>query len=189
MASCARVSKARIITATLASALTVAASLAMKWEPPPDTARMLVAIKPIPSDPWTICYGHTRGVYAGMTATMEQCNRWLQEDLLIANEAVERCITWPLQPPAHGAFIDAAFNIGPSVVCGSTLQRKANAGDIEGACRELTHAAQKDGRKLGWSFSAGKHYPGLRARRFDEYAYCWPDFSSVRAGATFTTLN
>ena len=38
--------------------------------------------------PWTICYGHTKGVRKGDKATAEQCYKWLAEDLLEAERAV-----------------------------------------------------------------------------------------------------
>jgi lysozyme len=169
--------KQRIVTAALAAALTFAAALAAKWE-----GTRYVAYKPTPSDPWTICEGHTRGVREGDVATPEQCAAYKAADLLEAAQAVERCITHPLLPNQLGAFIDAAYNLGPAVVCGSTLQRKANAGDVEGACRELTDARNADGGRRGWSFAGGKFYPGLRARRIDDRALCWPSFANVRAG-------
>jgi len=55
---------------------------------------------------------------------------------------------------------DAVYNIGPAVVCGSTLQRKANAG--EPFCDEL----------LRWDRADGKVLPGLVKRRQDEAALC-----------------
>src|SRR5690606_2363475 len=108
---------------------------------------------------------------------------WRNEDLLVANAAIERCITHPLTANQRGALISAVYNLGPAVVCGSTLQRKANAGDMEGACRELTHARNSDGGSRGWSFVGNRYYQGLRNRRFHERAVCWPDFSGVIAGS------
>lgn len=175
--------KGKITAAAFAAGIAIATALVAKWEPPRDPNMLLVAIKPIPTDPWTICFGHTRGVYEGMRATPEQCYRWLEQDLNEAAAFVLECIDWPLTPNQFGAFTSGTANIGPRLVCGSTLQRRANLGDIEGACRELTHALNSDGGRRGWSFSAGKFYPGLRARRFDERAICWPDFSNVIGGA------
>lgn len=174
--------KQRAISAAIAAALTFSTALAVKWEVGAADVP-LRAYKPIPTDPWTICLGHTRGVYEGMTATREQCDAWLMEDQLEANDAIDRCIHWPLTSNVRGALIDATLNIGPKVVCGSTLQRLANAGDIRGACRELTHARNARGEARGWAYSAGQWMRGLFARRVDEAAICWPDFSNVRGGA------
>jgi len=54
------------------------------------------------------------------------------------------------------------FNIGPAVVCGSTLQRKAMANDWPAACRSL----------LQWKYAAGREMRGLALRRADEAALC-----------------
>lgn len=124
---------------------------------------------------WTICYGHTGSeVVKGLKVDKEQCEAWLIEDMTKASKAVDDCIRVPLTPGQRGAFISAAFNVGPRVVCGSTLQRKANAGDLEGACRELTHAKGKDGKETGWTFAGGVRYKGLVKRREKEREICWP---------------
>lgn len=121
---------------------------------------------------WTICDGHTEGVKAGDVATDAQCDAYLQQDQAEAAAAVQRCIHVPLTEPARAAFIDAAFNLGPSVVCGSTLQSKANSGDVTGACLELTDALDAHGNRSGWVHAGGKELPGLRNRRVDERNAC-----------------
>lgn len=111
----------------------------------------------------TICYGHTSGVQAGDTATDAQCEAWLRQDMAQALAAVDRCIPdLPMGPRV--AFTDAAYNAGPKIVCGSTLQRKALAGDIIGACHEL----------MRWVYAGGSKEPirGLVARRETERSIC-----------------
>lgn len=183
--------KQKVAAGIIAAGLTIATALAVKWEPAPGDA-MLVAIKPVPTDPWTICYGHTKDVHEGMTATREQCEAWLHADIQEAASAVLRCINAPMTGGQLGAFTDAVLNLGPKVVCGSTLQRKANAGDMRGACTELTHAMNSDGQRRGWSFAGGRFYQGLRNRRFDERAACWPgipDFRNVVGGVIRVDLS
>lgn len=121
---------------------------------------------------WTICSGHTAGVQKGDVATDEECLAFLQEDLKAAEAAVARCITVSLKENERAAFIEAAFNIGPSVVCGSTLQRLANAGDVMGACLQLTDAANRKGNNVGWTSAGGKEIPGLRNRRTSSRNLC-----------------
>lgn len=121
---------------------------------------------------WTICTGHTRGVKRGDTATDAQCAAYLQADMGDAARAVDRCITVPLSEPQRAAFISAAFNLGPRVVCGSTLQRLANAGDITGACLQLTDALDKRGNAVGWTSPGSPVEQGLRNRRTDERNLC-----------------
>ena len=120
----------------------------------------------------TICYGHTKNVKPGDYRTDEECEQLLHVDMAEANRHVKRCIPVPLPIPVEAAFTDAAFNLGPSVVCGSTLQRKALAGDLEGACLQLTQAKNSDGGNRGWSFAAGKFFRGLFRRRSEEVDLC-----------------
>lgn len=111
---------------------------------------------------WTICMGHTAGVKPGDVADPAACQRYLETDMAHAYAAVERCITAPLTVGQAAAFTDAAFNLGPGVVCGSTLQRLANAGDVAGACDQLNR----------WNKAAGTVSQGLVNRRAAEYALC-----------------
>lgn len=43
-----------------------------------------------PSNKWTIGYGHTQGVYEGMTITQEQADNMLREDVKYYADAVDR---------------------------------------------------------------------------------------------------
>ena len=111
---------------------------------------------------WTICQGRTNGVDAGDTATPEQCREWLREDMAKAYAIVKRCIHVPLTIGQQVAFTDAAYNLGSSVMCGSTLQRLANAGDMEGACNQLPR----------WVYANGEKLAGLVKRRNAERDVC-----------------
>lgn len=111
---------------------------------------------------WTICYGHTRGVKPGDTATPAECRAWLAQDMPAAYAAVDRCITAPLTLGQASAFTDAAFNLGSQVVCGSTLQKLANSGHVVEACHQLPR----------WNHADGKVLRGLTSRRGDERDLC-----------------
>lgn len=45
---------------------------------------------------WTIGYGHTNGVYAGMTITQAQAEEFLRSDLKTAENAVNGKVTYPI---------------------------------------------------------------------------------------------
>ena len=111
---------------------------------------------------WTICQGHTTGVKPGDIATDAECRAYLQHDMGRAYADVQRCITAPLTVAQAAAFTDAAYNAGAQVVCGSTLQRMANAGDLRGACEQLTR----------WVYAGGHKLPGLVVRRQAERDLC-----------------
>ena len=113
---------------------------------------------------WSICDGHTAGVKQGDQATDSQCDAWLKEEMGGALDTVQRCIRVPLTMGQLVAFTDATYNLGASVVCGSTLQRLANAGDLVGACHQLPRWVHAGGRP--------EPVPGLVARRDREMKLC-----------------
>jgi lysozyme len=112
--------------------------------------------------PWTICTGHTLGVKKGDTATQAQCDAYLKADMSVAAATVGRCIKVPLNVNQAASLYDTVFNIGPSVVCGSMLQRQANAGNLEAMCAQLPR----------WDHAAGRVWPGLATRRMNAMELC-----------------
>lgn len=76
--------------------------------------------------------------------------------------ALKRCVTAPLHQAEYDSFVSLAYNIGPGAFCSSTLVRKLNAGDYDGACKEI----------LRWDRFQGKPLRGLTLRRQRESALC-----------------
>lgn len=108
------------------------------------------------------CYGHDdQNMTPGKRFTDAECQAMLDEDLLKHAAALD-CIKRPLTDWQKAAFLSFAFNVGNSAFCGSTLVRKANAGDMAGACAELSR----------WTMAGGKELPGLVRRRAAERAMC-----------------
>lgn len=146
--------------ATAAGVLALAALLVKPWEGyEPEPYRDVVGV-------WTVCYGHT-GRSSGVDIerrpySREECDRLLESDMGVALDQVLRCINQPATDYQLAALVSATYNAGPRIVCGSTLQRKANAGDWHGACAELDRWVYADGRKL----------KGLVRRRAAERAMC-----------------
>ncbi len=87
----------------------------------------------------TICFGATKGVRMGDTASVEQCREMLTREMLETVDAVDRCQPGlPLEVLA--AFADAAYNVGPTIACDtgrSTAARRLAARDWRAACEEL----------------------------------------------------
>jgi lysozyme len=112
----------------------------------------------------TICFGHTRGVKIGDVATMEECNALLKNEILVHEAGVRRCLANPdgLPDGAYVAFNSLAYNIGVGAFCRSTLVKKANFGDIVGACNEITK----------WNRAGGIIWRGLTIRREQERNIC-----------------
>ena len=110
----------------------------------------------------TACYGHTGPeLRMGQRYTEAECERMLNADLLKHAAALD-CITRPMTDGQKAAFLSFAFNVGNARFCSSTLARKANAGDMAGACAELSR----------WTYAGGKPLPGLVKRRATERAIC-----------------
>ncbi|BAE50329.1 lysozyme [Paramagnetospirillum magneticum] len=110
----------------------------------------------------TICFGETRGVKIGDTATREQCRAMLDGRLVEISAAIDRCLVTAVPDMSYAALLSLAYNIGSGAFCASTLVKKANAGDVAGACEEI----------LRWDKAGGVALPGLTRRRGDEHDLC-----------------
>jgi lysozyme len=111
----------------------------------------------------TVCDGHTgAGAVLGATYTHAQCQALLQRDLLKAGEGIAPCIKVPLSTQTRAAFTDFALNVGAGAYCRSSMARLVNAGDVAGACRQLSL----------WTKAGGRVLPGLVTRRAAERAQC-----------------
>ena len=134
------------------AALLIAGGLVAKFEPGAQPSKPYW-------DPWgkvwTVCEGHTGGVDKDRLYTTTECAAFKAADIAVANAAVKRCLPMPLLPQIEGGLTSAVYNIGPAVVCGSTLQRLGLANDWPGACAQLSR----------WDKAGGRVLPGLVRRR------------------------
>jgi len=133
--------KRQTITALCASAALIAGIAT--FEGFSDTAY------PDPVHGWevpTIGHGTTTGVKRGDTITKEEAEQRLRADVAEFENDIKRCITVPLTQNEYDAFISLSYNIGTRAFCRSTLVRKLNTGDYEGACKEI----------LRWRYAGGQ---------------------------------
>src|SRR6266480_4849311 len=90
------------------------------------------------SGTWTVGWGHTGPeVHQGLVWTQAQADAQLLLDLGTFEAGVWTYLT---RVPTQGQFdamVDIAYNIGLGAFTNSTLLRKFNAGDTEGAAREF----------------------------------------------------
>jgi len=108
---------------------------------------------------WTIGYGHTGDeVRSGFRIDAAQADALLRKDLGTAEEAVRAWVTQPLAQPSFDALVSFVFNVGATAFAGSTLLRKLNEGDMEGAAAEFER----------WRYAGGRVLPGLLRRRIAE---------------------
>lgn len=120
------------------------------------------AIIPVPGDVATIGFGSTGGVKMGdKTNPIKALNRALI-DVGKFEGAIKQCVTVPLHQHEYDAFVSLTYNIGAGAFCKSTLVKKLNAGDYEGACFEI----------LRFDKFKGKPLRGLTIRRQEENSKC-----------------
>src|SRR5579862_3659751 len=65
-----------------------------------------------PARIWSIGYGHTRTVRAGMKITASQADQLLGDDLRPVERAVQRLVTVPLNDNQFAALVSFTFNVG-----------------------------------------------------------------------------
>lgn len=110
---------------------------------------------------WTIGYGHTRGIYPGMTCTQPQAEQWLSEDTEAAERNVNTHVTLPsLTQGEFDALVDFDFNLGDGSLDSSTLLKLVNENDLPDAVKEFPK----------WDHAGGKEVAGLLSRRLAEKA-------------------
>jgi len=89
--------------------------------------------------PLTVCNGITgAGVVAGRYYAPADCYQLELGRYVLAERAASAQLTYwrDYDPFAQAVFIDFVHNKGSDALAASTMRRKANAGDLEGACRE-----------------------------------------------------
>lgn len=107
----------------------------------------------------TIGYGDTQNVTPGMVITQAEANERLRKRLSTEFEpGVLVALTIAPKRCEYDAMVSLAYNIGVSAFKRSTLVKKYNAGDTQGAADQF----------LAWHLAGGKSVKGLRKRRAAE---------------------
>lgn len=118
-------------------------------------------------EPWTLGFGHTGGVSPGDTCTTAQALHWLAEDVAEAEAAIARLVKVELTQDQFDAACSFVFNCGAGNFEKSTLLKKINAGDFEGAAEQF---------KV-WNRANGKVMVGLTKRRLAEASLFSSEFA------------
>jgi lysozyme len=111
---------------------------------------------------WTDGFGNTNNVVPGKSVTVEQALDTLLKNVKTAEQAVNTCITKPMTQGQYDAFVKFTYNVGNDAFCKSTLVKKFNAGDSQGACDQL----------MRWVYVKGVKVNGLVNRREAERKLC-----------------
>ncbi len=109
---------------------------------------------------WTIGYGHTKGVYAGMTITENQANAFLDEDIKSHAAGIFNYVTVQLTQGQFDALVSFHFNLGPAILAGSQLLVYLNSRQWQAAANEMKK----------YVYAGGQILQGLVNRRNDEVA-------------------
>ncbi len=110
----------------------------------------------------TACYGATAGIVIGRRYTEQECANMLAADAVKHGLEIAPCLPADLPIETRAAFTSFGFNVGTGAFCKSTLSRKALAGDLRGACAELSR----------WTKAGGREMAGLVRRRAAERTLC-----------------
>lgn len=112
---------------------------------------------------WTIGYGHTgQAAHKGNVISEPQAEGLLREDIRESEGFVDRYIDVELMQHHFDALVSFTFNVGGGALSKSTLRRKLNSGDFEGAAAEFPrwNKGTVNGKKVV--------LPGLSRRRSSE---------------------
>jgi lysozyme len=119
---------------------------------------------------WTICYGHTGPeVQPGLRATMDDCRRHLDKDLLPAFFAVDRLVTADMTFGQWIAYTDFYGNAGAANFKKSSMLKYANKSQIQKSCDAFLLWVYAGGRDCRQYLS---NCGGLVSRRAIERRYC-----------------
>lgn len=87
---------------------------------------------------WTIGYGHTGAdVTPDQRISIDQADELLNRDLVGVQSCINNCVNAPITQSQFDALCSFVFNEGCLAFRGSTLLRKLNEGDDEGASNEF----------------------------------------------------
>ena len=109
---------------------------------------------------WTIGFGtikYPNGVRVkkGDTCTLDQAKEYMRHDLIEFEHTVNSSVKVPLNQNQFDALVSLAYNIGSNAFKSSTLVKKLNAGDYQGAADQFNV----------WVNAGGKRMQGLVNRR------------------------
>lgn len=118
---------------------------------------------PVPGDVATGGFGHADNrLPIGQYVDEAQAVDWLKDDIEKHGAYLIKCVKVPLTQSEFDAYLSFAFNVGGNAFCNSTLVKKLNSGDYQGACEGLK----------AWVYSGGVKYKGLETRRNIERLMC-----------------
>lgn len=109
---------------------------------------------------WTIGYGHTQGVYSGMSISQAQADAFLDQDVTSHAAGIFNFVTVKLNQNQFDALVSFHFNLGAYILQDSTLLTYINNKNWQAAANEMKAYVHAGNQVL----------PGLVRRRNAEVA-------------------
>lgn len=111
-----------------------------------------------PADVWTIGYGHTGGVKAGMVISQDEAEKILWTDVLRLKNAIAPLVNVEVTQGQFIALLSFTYNVGIGNLSKSTLLRELNKGNFVNAGNEFAR----------WIYVNKQPLKGLMDRRAKE---------------------
>ena len=112
-----------------------------------------------PAGIWTIGYGHTDGnVTSGTIISQEQADKLFNQDIKKFEKGIGQMVKVLINQNQFDALVSFSFNLGLGALQNSTLLKKLNTKDYQGAANEFDR----------WVYGGGKKLEGLVRRRKEE---------------------
>jgi lysozyme len=89
------------------------------------------------TQPWLIGYGHKATAREGMVITEDKAIELRKSDLVDVEQAIQRLVSVNLNENQFSAISCFAYNMGTGNLASSTLLKKLNQADYEGAANEF----------------------------------------------------
>lgn len=111
----------------------------------------------------SVCYGHTgKDIKPNTIYSQAECEQWLNSDLQTVKKQVDPLIQVKINTLTQAAIYSFVYNVGIGNFQRSTLLKKLNAGDQNGACEAMKQ----------WVYAGKEKWQGLITRREIESAIC-----------------
>ncbi|MDR5610433.1 MULTISPECIES: lysozyme [unclassified Arsenophonus] len=86
----------------------------------------------------SVCYGHTgKDIKPNTIYSQEECEQWLNSDLQTVKKQVDQLIKFKINTLTQAAIYSFVYNVGIGNFQRSTLLKKLNANDLDGACEAM----------------------------------------------------
>lgn len=133
------------------------------------------AIIPTKGDVPTLGFGTTGDVKMGDRITPVLAVQRAYKDVTTYEGAIKRCVKVPLQQAEYDVYVDMVYNIGPTAFCNSTMVRKLNVQDYNGACNAILRfnkVSLPNGKLFDCSTPGNRICAGLWTDRLRVHALC-----------------